>query len=161
MRTKPDTKAVVGFKPCPKCGGTGQVPCDGMEYYRQMHKSWAEQFHLKPVVYNWLGKAAIPGLAVAQLLPGGWYGLKVYVAVTAISRSGIYGVYRLDARGVPQSIMSIQDVGLSSFDIINDKAFWYLFCHQSRKDELMPLEHWPNNLSLEERRLIEEYSIVE
>lgn len=157
--------SLVTFKTCPKCKGLGRVPCDGKEYYRQLHRDWAKSLDLKPVVYAWLGKAAIPGLAVAQTLPGGWYGLKVYVAITDIPRSGIYeigcggyGAYRLDGRGVPGSIMNVQGIDLSYFDIINNKAFWYLFCHYSRRDELTPLDYWPEDLSLEDRKLIEEYS---
>lgn len=163
MTAKSD--AIVTFKVCPKCKGSGVVPCDGKEYYRQLHREWAASFHLKPVVYNWLGKVVIPGLAVAQLLPGGWYGLKVYVAVTAIPRSGIYeagydgyGAYRLDGRRVPRSIMSVQGVDLSYFDIVNDKAFWHLSCPQNRKDELTLLDYWPDILALEDRKLIEEFS---
>ncbi len=163
MTTKKN--AIVPFKVCPRCLGTGQIPCDGKEYYRQLHREWAESFHLKPVVYAWLGKAEIPGLAVAQLMPGGWHGLKVYVAVTDIPRSGFfdagadgYYAYKLNGRGVPLSIMHIQGVDLSCFDIINNKAFWYLFCHSTRKDELARLDYWPDILNLEDRKLIEEYS---
>ncbi len=155
MRTKPDTKAIVGFKPCPKCGGSGEILCDGMELFRQQHKAWAMQFHMKPVVYNWLGEAAIPGIAVALLLPGGWYGVKVYVAVTEIPTSGIYGVYGLDRRGVPYCLKSIQGVGLWSYDDINGKAFWHLFCRQSRRDELVLLDYWPEFFELEDRKLLE------
>lgn len=153
MKTK-KRDAIVSFKTCPRCQGAGKVPCDGLEYHRELHRQWAQSFHLKPVVYNWLGKAALPGLAVAQVMPGGWWGLKVYVAVTAIPRSGIYGVYGLDERGVPKSIMNIQGVDLNYFDIINDKAFWCLAGQWFRKNEITLLDYWPEAID-EIRRIAE------
>lgn len=151
----------TAFKVCPKCGGAGQVPCDGKEHYRQESRKWAGSFHLKPVVFNWLGKGAIPGVAVDQLLPGGWHGLKVYVATSDIPWSGVIAArsgsgyaFRLDGRGVPKAIIDIQGVDLHNFDVVNDKAFWYLFCHGTRREELQLLDYWPESVKLDEVKLL-------
>ena len=151
----------VAYKVCSKCGGSGQVPCDGREHYRRKYREWAETFHLMPVVFSWLGKASIPGIAVSQLLPVGWYGLKVYVAVSDIPRAGVIEAgngsgyaFRLDGRGVPQAIIGVQGVDLHYFDIVNDKAYWYLFCHSTRRDELRTLDYWPDDIKLKDVKLL-------
>lgn len=160
MPTKENS--VVAFKVCPKCHGLGKIPCDGKEHHRRLHETWAKSFHLVPVVYQ-SDEHPLPGLAVAELMPGGWYSIKVYVAVTAIPKPSSYYpldgmAYKLDGRGVPQSAFSINKVGLWYFDIINDKAFWHVSCRWDDRDDLVPLGHWPDIFKLEDRKLLEEFS---
>lgn len=161
MRTKPDTKAIVGFKPCPKCGGRGSIPCDGMEYHRTLHETWAKSFHLLPVLYNWAGKELVPGIAVAELKPGGWWALRVYVKASEVpshyyeaSLDG-YQAHRLDGRGVPHPLYNIGELGLRNFDIINEKAFWHVNCSWPDRENLKKLDYLPECIGLEDRKMIE------
>lgn len=160
---------LVTFKPCPKCGGTGIVPSDGKEHLRKEYREWAESYHLKPVSYkrSWWGRGPILGVAVSQILPGGWSGLKVYVKVTDIPKTPMmskasYGsihAYKLNGRGVPQPFMELEGFDVWCFDIINDKAFWYVFCRHDAQDEITKLDFWPDSFKLESRALLEQHSI--
>lgn len=148
MRTK-KKDALVAFKPCPKCHGAGVTPCDGMELYRAEHKAWAESYHLMPVIYK-----GVPGLAVKNLLPGGWHQVKIYIAVREKS-SGDFSVfdgfaYRLDSDGIPHSAFKVQGIDLYAFDIINGKALWFTVCQWLYRHELRLLDHWP--IEIEELR---------
>lgn len=78
MRAKKN--AVVTFKDCPKCHGTGRVTCDGRDKFRQKYLLWAMRLHMKPVVYSG-GKQEIPGIAVAGINPGGWAFVDIYVSI--------------------------------------------------------------------------------
>jgi len=83
-----DESKPVPMKSCPKCGGSGLVATDGKEHFRDRSKEWAHRYHMKPVVVQmWRRNAGgegelfmVPGLAVEAIGPGGWGGLKVYVA---------------------------------------------------------------------------------
>ncbi len=72
--------AVVTFKSCPKCHGTGKVTSDGRDHFRQKYLLWAMRLHMKPVVFS--GKQEIPGIAVAGIFPGGWAFIDIYVSLT-------------------------------------------------------------------------------
>ena len=143
----------VTYKPCAKCGGSGQVPCDGKEPFRIQQKEWAESFNGKPVLYKGYESTEwVPGVAVAQLLPGGWHEVRIYLAVTARPK-GAYiwadSAFRLDDRGVPHAAVNVGGNGLWSFDIINDKAFWHTNCRWDSREDLVHLDYWPEIMSLE------------
>lgn len=159
---------LVTFKPCPRCSGTGIVPCDGKEHLRKEYREWAESYHLKPVSYkcSWLEQGPILGVAVSQVMPGGWHGLKVYIKITDIPRTakmesdyGSYHAYKIDGRGVPQPFMKLESYPVWTFDIINDKAFWYVFCRHDEQDEITRLDFWPDFLGSESQVLLDKHSI--
>ena len=143
MKTK-KKDALVTFKVCPRCGGTGQIPCDGKEFYRQQAKLWAEQFHLQPVLvercvgydeHNKRLSKSLPGLAVRSINPGGWGAVKVYVAVTEQPKS-IY------ATGLEQTVRALLRFTRNA-DYINNKALWYMHVSWGYRDDIHLLDHWP------------------
>jgi len=79
----------VAFKPCPKCGGSGCVPTDGKEMFRQQSLAWAKSVHGKVVRVPFLkdgrkgrdGWIKVLGLAISQLRPNGYSRVKVYISV--------------------------------------------------------------------------------
>lgn len=135
MRRK-KKNALVTFKICPKCNGSGKVPCDGFEHYREKSQNWARQLHLQPVVVRKIDKV-FPGLAVKSVNPGGWGAVKVYVAVTDLPPE----VMILRARHFEGDILMMCEV--QCFDIINDRAFWHKRVSWGYRDDISILDTWP------------------
>jgi len=86
MRTKRDT-AIIAFKKCPRCEGTGRIPCTGNEYNQQRSIEWANSLHGKIVSVPFLVSndpekwSAVPGLAISHIGPGGWGNARIYVSI--------------------------------------------------------------------------------
>lgn len=138
--------ALVTFKPCPRCGGTGQIPCDGLEPARDIRRQWAESLHMRPVVCKVYGKNVtlhLPGVAVKEQV-GGYYGVSVYLAVTEVP----VGSY-------PSPSIRLDGVSLWDWDEVGGKALWKWFTRYDYRDEVTPLATWPENL-LEMKPLLEE-----
>jgi len=147
------TGKLVTFKTCPRCHGAGQVPCDGNEHVRQEQRDWAYSFTMKPVAFKCWDGTVVPGVAIPELLPGGYHNLKIYVKMTDPPNQYGY-IYKDIGDGKATPIHTVGDVALFSFDIINGKAFWPVTCRYQDRDGLL-LEYWPEFLSLENRKLLE------
>lgn len=135
------------FKPCPKCGGSGRILDDGKGHFREAHRLWAEGYHLRPVIYSRRG-IALPGLAVKELLPGGWHDVKVYVGVTDISTSGVHSGY---TRGSP---FQVREVEIWQYDSVNGRALWFTTCPWWDRAHLTPIEGWPEIIDELKLRLL-------
>jgi hypothetical protein len=118
---KRDT-ALVGFKPCPRCHGTGKIPCDGKEIYRERHRVWAEGFVGKLVAieaYDYVKKAYrwIPGLATGvSKAQGGWPQVVVHVAISKLPSHQYW---------LPEPLRGMSAFFEGSYDEIKGKAYWY------------------------------------
>ena len=132
--------ALVKFKTCPKCKGTGQVTCDGRDHIRLKYLAWAWRYHMKPVVYS-TDKTAVPGIAVAGINPGGWAFLDIYVSKAGErARAGEWSaeigdylyVRRRRKRGTKMEY----------------ENFYVLECRGPEMDKVKPLEIWPQALML-------------
>jgi len=85
MRRK-DTE-ILTFKPCPRCGGLGIIPCTGREPHMKKALEWAESLHGKMVTIPFLSSMhpetwiRIPGLAITHIGLGGWGNARVYISI--------------------------------------------------------------------------------
>lgn len=153
MRTK-SMKALVPFKPCPRCHGSGEVPCDGNELVRKEQREWAYTYNQKPVVFQMYDGTVVAGLAIAQLQPGGYHKLKVYVKVSDPPNTWGYA-YKNIGGGMIEGLYQVGTRHLFEFDEINGKAFWPVTCRYEDRDKLQLLESWPDWMSLEVVKLLE------
>lgn len=154
MRAKPESKRVVTFRPCPRCGGAGRVPCDGNEHIRAEQRLWAYSYAMKPVTFQIYDGTVVAGLAVPELQPGGYHYLKVYVKVTDVPTPYGYAC-KIDSEGRAEGIVKVGSKSLFSFDIIEGKAFWPVMCRYQDRDKLTLLDYWPENLSIDDIKLLE------
>jgi hypothetical protein len=76
----------------------------------------------------------LAGVAEAEYRRGGWWGLRIYVAVSELPGRSTYteyepGLYSCFGRGnFP--------VPVYTFTIVNGKAFWFLPCGYSNREQL-------------------------
>lgn len=127
----------VGFKACPKCGGAGEVPCTGREYYQQQSYDWAEFLHGKVVLLPFfVGRredkdrwTQVLGLAVKSVSPGGWGAVKVYIS---IDRSPNWGGFNLQRYGHDEP-----------YDLVNGHKLYYIEKGWSSRKGVVQLENIP------------------
>jgi len=134
---KRDT-AIVGYKTCPHCGGTGIIPCTGREYYQKLHKEWADSLHGKMVTVPFLVQhevwGRVPGLAIKKLTRGGWWAIRVYVS---IDKGLNWGSFNMTRYGYDED-----------HDLINDRRLYYIEKgYPDRQDvELLSMTDLPEEL---------------
>lgn len=145
--------ALVTFKTCPRCKGMGQVPCDGKEPVRKEQGEWAYSYNMKPVSFQCWDGTVVAGLAVPQLLPGGYYHLKIYIKVTKPPDSLGYA-YKITTDGRAKPLFNAGEVALFEWDEINGKAFWPVTCRYEDRDKLQLLDYWPESIAIEDIKLL-------
>lgn len=135
--------AVVTFKTCPKCRGTGQVPCDGKDHFRQRYLYNAWRFHMKPVIYK--GKQNVPGIAVAGINPGGWAYLDIYVSIAPdrYGRSGASNYFNEEI-GDYLHVRRRKKRGTK----MEYQNFYVIECRGPEMDKVELLDIWPQDLML-------------
>lgn len=125
----------VAFKACPKCGGTGQIPCNGKEYYQAQSHAWAKALHGKIVTIPWLKSRTewtrVPGVAVYRgNRPGGYGGIKVYLSVDVSPNWGGWGA----------------EYGTDEFDEIDGHRFYFI--EKGQTPEVEEIQCWPENVTV-------------
>jgi hypothetical protein len=123
----------VGYKKCPTCGGTGQVPCHGKEYHQAMSHAWAKSLHGRAVMVPFFvgrdGEKDVwteaPGLAVYAVNPGGWGKVRVYIS---IDKSPNWGHFNMQLYGYDDD-----------HDVINDHKLYYLDKGWGSRKDVVPL----------------------
>ncbi len=121
------TNLLVGYKPCPKCDGTGEVLCHGKEHHMQRSLMWAGSWHGRAVTVEWLVAfhewGRIPGWAVAAVAPGGYGCLHVFVSVDKVLPWGGF----LDLRMSPY---------YDQYEDFRGHRLYYKTVHWGRGDEV-------------------------
>lgn len=128
-------KALVGYKTCPRCEGTGQIPCDGREYYQQLSKEWADSLHGRMVMVPFLRASSretkgdwiqLPGLAIRTKARGGWYGVKIYISV---DKAPNWGKFNLQLYGYDED-----------HDIVNGHKLYYRTKGRPQSKDVIPMD---------------------
>ena len=117
MGRKRDT-ALVSYKTCPHCGGSGQVPCTGREHFQQQAYDWAKSLQGQAVLIPFLSTERewikVPGLAIQTILKGGWGAVKVYISV---DKAPNWGGWRSSLRFYGYD---------EDYDLINGHKLYYI-----------------------------------
>ncbi len=123
------------LKVCPKCGGSGVVPCNERAPHREKARLWANSCHLRPVVFQVPdGHPPVVGIATSGVFLGGWPALRIYVGV---AEDG----FRLPLRGPYATWLEL--------DKVNGKALWYFDVQYSNRERIMLLDCWPAECAIE------------
>ena len=137
MGRKRDT-ALVPYKTCPHCEGSGQVTCTGREEFQRQAEVWAKSFHGQAVLIPFLNKdeewIKVPGLAVQTINRGGWGGLKVYISV---DKAPNWGGWRGDL-----ILFGYEE----EHDVVNGHKLYYINKGWGNREEVILLEEIPQEL---------------
>lgn len=132
--------AVVTFKTCPKCHGTGKVTCDGRDHFRLKYMAWAWKHHMKPVVYHG-EQQDVPGIAVAGIFSGGWAYLDIYVALT---NERMWPSYFNQEAGAYIHMTRRKKRGTK----LEYQNFYIISCRGPDNVKVELLDYWPQNLMM-------------
>lgn len=126
-------KALVTYKTCPHCGGSGQVPCTGREHFQQQSYDWTKSLNGKAVMIPFLSVERewieVPGLAIQTILKGGWGAVKVYISV---DKAPNWGGFNVQMYGYDED-----------YDVINGHRLYFISKGWARRKEVILLETIP------------------
>ncbi len=126
-------KALVTYKTCPNCGGSGQVPCTGREYFQQQAYDWAKSLNGQAVLIPFLSTERkwieVPGLAIQTVLKGGWGAVKVYISV---DKAPNWGGFNLQLYGYDEDC-----------DVINGRRLYFISKGWASRKDVVLLESIP------------------